>query len=141
MCEKVNCSNPISKIMLFPVSCPFCRFKFDILLGADSYIELYCEKCDVFFYICNKATISSGKITNQNYFDHEEYGLNKKAYFLLSCRSNEDEYLEFHLGQHSYVEFKCPYCGNFAAVKTTSKGYKFMQPKNIMKGTYRNRIC
>lgn len=141
MCEKVNCSNQISKVMLHPISCPNCRYKFDILLGADSYIELFCDKCNTFFYVCNKATISKGNVTEQNYFDHEDRSLNRKAYFLVSCMTYEDDYLEFHLGEHSYAEFKCPHCGAYAAVKTTSKSYKYMPPKYIMKGRYRNRIC
>ena len=102
---------------------------------------IFCDKCNTFFYVCNKATISKGNVTEQNYFDHEDRSLNRKAYFLVSCMTYEDDYLEFHLGEHSYAEFKCPHCGAYAAVKTTSKSYKYMPPKYIMKGRYRNRIC
>ena len=76
-----------------------------------------------------------------NYQSHIDDGYSNKNYFEISCLTYWDV-IKFHLGEHSYAEFKCPHCGSHMAIKTTADAAKYVKPKFIdNRGFNKNRIC
>ena len=125
-----------------PLKCA-CGYVFDILLGANSYIEILCPHCGVVTFVCNK---NKDGLPKKGYLEVKEYndhiiGKFTKKYFDISCITYGNE-TKFHLGEHSYAEFKCPHCGKYMAVKTTASVTKYLKPLYIDKrGFNQSRIC
>lgn len=112
----------------------------DILIGSNSYIEIVCPHCGNIMFICTKNGTKIGPLDSKIYYNHHKNDYSTKNYFKISCLTYGDE-IEFHLGERSYAEFKCPHCGKYVAVKTTNVVTKYLKPLYIDKrGFNQNRI-
>lgn len=136
MYKIVKCSDENE---IYSIECD-CNYKLDILIGRNSYIEILCPNCGNVMFICTKKGIKFGPLDRNLYYSHVKNGLTTKKYFDISCVTYGDE-TKFHLGEHSYAEFKCPHCGKYMAVKTTGAVAKYIKPLYIDKrGFNQNRI-